>query len=471
MLNLLLADNLFQVFVSWELVGVCSYLLIGFYYERRIAAAAATKAFLTNQIGDAGFLVGMLILWTYVGSFQFDDIFARLRSPEQDTQGELTLAGRMVRRDLSPGDQPGKAEQLTFPTLKDRNQAAISELDQPRGSYVVLFPRVLDAGFAGVTPGQKVARSYASPAANQYGYMPYWALVAAGLGIFLGCVGKSAQFPLHVWLPDAMEGPTPVSALIHAATMVAAGVYLVGRCYPLFSPDVLLVIAYVGAISLFLGGTIAMVVTDLKQVLAYSTISQLGYMMLAMGVGGWVAGLFHLLTHAIFKSLLFLGAGSVIHGCGGEQDMTKLGGLYPRMRITALTMLAGALASAGVPLFIGWYSKDSVLAHALGFIWVYPHHLLLFVLPIVTAGFTAFYILRLWLLTFTGEARERRIHDQAHEALTLDDGAADHPGCTVARRCLGLADLGYAGQPDRVLSARCATRRRALRLWSRSRTG
>src|SRR5207302_5379290 len=161
---------------------------------------------------------------------------------------------------------------------------------------------------------------------KQYGAMPYWVLVAGGLCIFLGCVAKSAQFPLHVWLPDAMEGPTPVSALVHAASMVAAGVYLVGRCYPLFTPEALLVIAYVGGITLFVGASIAVVMTDIKKVLAYSTVSQLGYMMLALGVGGWTAGPFHLLTHAFFKALLFLGSGSVIYGCHHEQEMTKMGG-------------------------------------------------------------------------------------------------------------------------------------------------
>src|SRR3954468_6161393 len=203
-------------------------------------------------------------------------------------------------------------------------------------------------------------------------------LVAAGLGIFLGCVGKSAQVPLQTWLPDAMEGPTPVSALIHAATMVAAGVYLVGRCHPLFAPEVLLTIAYVGAATLFISATIALVQTDIKRVLAYSTCSQLGFMMLALCIGGWVAGLLHLITHAFFKALLFLCSGSVIHGCHHEQEMTKMGGLYPKMKITALTMLVGVLAIAGIPLFSGWYSKDAILAQALGYAVVHKHHFLLF---------------------------------------------------------------------------------------------
>jgi NADH-quinone oxidoreductase subunit L len=241
-------------------------------------------------------------------------------------------------------------------------------------------------------------------------------LVAAGLGVFLGCVGKSAQFPLHVWLPDAMEGPTPVSALIHAATMVAAGVYLVGRVYPLFTPEARLVIAYTGAITLFVAATIAIVMTDIKKVLAYSTISQLGYMMLALGVGGWVAGLFHLLTHAFFKALLFLCSGSVIYGCHHEQDMTRMGGLYPKMKITALTMLAAVLAICGIPLFSGWYSKDAILAQALGFWQTYPQHFLLFVLPLLTAGITAFYMFRLWFLTFAGQPRDEHVYEHAHES-------------------------------------------------------
>ena len=321
MLNLLIADNLFQVFVSWELVGVCSFFLIGFYHERPSAGRAATKAFVMNRIGDAGFLVGLAIVWSYFGTFNFERIFSVLAS--------------------------------------------------------------------GPLPHQ----------------MPYYAFVIAGIGIFLGCVGKSAQFPLHTWLPDAMEGPTPVSALIHAATMVAAGVYLVGRCYPLFAPEVLLLIAYTGAITLFLGASIAVVMTDIKRVLAYSTVSQLGFMMLALGVGGWVAGLLHLITHAFFKSLLFLGAGSVIDGCYHEQDLTKMGGLRKRMPVTAYTMLIGVLAIAGTPFFSGWYSKDMIVTTALGYAVHDPRHALLFVLPLIAAGLTAFYMFRLWFLAFGGTSR------------------------------------------------------------------
>jgi NADH-quinone oxidoreductase subunit L len=382
MLNLVLADNLFQVFVSWELVGLCSYLLIGFYYERRSASNAAIKAFVTNRVGDAGFIFGLMILWAYVGTFNFQELFQKVRSP----QGH-----KIVRAEIDPSG---------------RARAAAA------GDRVLLFPDKAKPDQL----RQPLAVEQGAPRENRFGTMPYWALVAAGLGIFLGCVGKSAQFPLHVWLPDAMEGPTPVSALIHAATMVAAGVYLVGRVYPLFTPEALLVIAYTGAITLFVAATIAVVMTDIKKVLAYSTVSQLGYMMLALGVGGWVAGLFHLLTHAFFKALLFLCSGSVIYGCHHEQEMTKMGGLYPKMKATALTMLVGVLAISGIPFFSGWYSKDAILANALAYVTVHQEHLLLFLLPLATAALTVFYMFRMWFMTFTGKPRDHHVFEHAHES-------------------------------------------------------
>src|SRR5262249_11271059 len=332
MLNLVIADNLFQVFISWELVGVCSFFLIGFYHERPSAAFAANKAFIVNRIGDAGFLIGLALVWTYFGTFNFQEIF----------------------RDLASGPLPN-------------------------GMTHTLF-------------------------------------VITGIGIFLGCMGKSAQFPLHTCLPDAMEGPTPVSALIHAATMVAAGVYLVGRCYPMFTPEVRLVIAYTGGITLFLAATIALVQTDIKRVLAYSTVSQLGFMMLAIGVGGWVAGLLHLLTHAFFKALLFLGSGSVILGCHHEPNLRKMGGLLPKMKITGFTMLVGVLAIAGTPLFSGWYSKDAIIAQGLAFESVNKQHILLLLLPLITAGITCFYMFRMWFLTFLGQPKDKHVHEHAHES-------------------------------------------------------
>ncbi len=406
MLNLIVADNFFQIFISWELVGICSYLLIGFYFERRSASTAANKAFITNRVGDAGFIIGLLILWAYFGTLNFQDLYARVRAPQADARNaEYKLAGKLVH--VAPDGEPKDGVQ-DYKWTPDGS-----------GSYVALFPLKVDH-LHGIGDQKEQQSQIEVPMTgaptNEYGVIPHWLLVVAGLGIFLGCVGKSAQFPLHVWLPDAMEGPTPVSALIHAATMVAAGVYLVGRTFPLFTPEALLVIAYTGGITLFLAATIAIVMTDIKKVLAYSTVSQLGYMMLAIGVGGVGAGLFHLVTHAFFKALLFLGSGSVIYGCHHEQEMTKMGGLFPKMRITAVTMLIGVFTIAGIPLFSGWYSKDAILAHALGFSIIHPQHGLLFLLPLLTAGITTFYMFRMWFMTFTGKPRDQHVYDHAHES-------------------------------------------------------
>ena len=399
MLNLLIADNFFQVFISWELVGVCSFFLIGFYYERNSASVAANKAFIVNRVGDAGFLIGLALVWAYFGTFNFQEAFAKLRTPpvDSDMRGVAPdLAGTVLR-----GDR--------FPNEPDSIQLS------PNGANVLLFPAHWHA--QDLRAGQVQSREHPTDdGEHDFTAFPYYLWVIAGLGIFLGCVGKSAQFPLHTWLPDAMEGPTPVSALIHAATMVAAGVYLVGRCYPFFAPEVLLTIAYTGAITLFLAATIALVMADIKRVLAYSTVSQLGYMMLALGVGGWVAGLLHLLTHAFFKALLFLCAGSVIFGCHHEQDLRKMGGLGRKMRITSITMLIGVLAIAGTPLFSGWYSKDRILGSTLGYGMVHGNHMILFVLPLLTAGLTAFYMFRLWFLAFAGKPRDEHVYEHARES-------------------------------------------------------
>lgn len=428
MLNLVIASNLFQIFISWELVGICSFGLIGFYYERQSASNAANKAFITNRVGDAGFIIGILILWTYCGTLSFGSatekkkdadgdettvytqlsFFDVIRAPEYDAHfDKLVDAGQIVR--VSP--------------FNDKQGRPMFQAEE-RGSEVILWDKEVRNGHLHGPNKQGQIRAYdpkAGGGEEGHGFkgvktMPYWMLVLAGAGIFLGCVGKSAQFPLQVWLPDAMEGPTPVSALVHSATMVAAGVYLVGRVYPLFTPEVLMLIAYTGAVTAFVAATIAIVQTDIKKVLAYSTVSQLGFMMLGLGVGGWVAGLFHLLTHAFFKALLFLCSGSVIYGCHHEQEMTKMGGLYPKMKITALTMLMGVLAICGTPLFSGWYSKDAILVSSLSFVSLNPQHALLFVLPLVTAGMTAFYMFRLWFMTFTGKPRDEHVFEHAHES-------------------------------------------------------
>lgn len=354
MLGLVASSNLFMIFIFWELVGLCSYLLIGFWYEEKVNSDAANKAFIVNRIGDVGMLVGLGILWSALGTFNFQEINHGLRS----ASGEFHTGS-------APGLETGEVVQLV--DLETHRPVADPVTGRPRQISIFL-------------------------------------LTLAGLGVFAGCVGKSAQFPLHVWLPDAMAGPTPVSALIHAATMVAAGVYLVGRFFPLFTSDVLLTIAYTGGITLFIAATIALVQTDYKKVLAYSTVSQLGFMMLALGVGGWAAGLFHLLTHAFFKALLFLGAGSVYHSVH-TYEMPALGGLIKKMPTTGYCMLVGTLAISGVPLFSGFYSKDAILAASIARVMQSPEHFMLFVLPALGAVLTAFYMFRMWFLTFAGDPR------------------------------------------------------------------
>ena len=381
MLGLVLAGNIFQVFIFWELVGICSFLLIGFYTERKSASNAANKAFIMNRVGDFGFLIGLMVLWTFFGTFRFGETV--------NDKGEVVQAGlfQLLQRDD------------TGNVIRDAESGEVS----------------VGAADAAMNPG------------NARKTIPYFLLVVAGLGVFAGCVGKSAQFPLQTWLPDAMEGPTPVSALVHSATMVAAGVYLVGRFYPMFVQEVLLTIAYVGCITLFMAATIAIVATDIKKVLAYSTISQLGYMMLGLGVFGWGAGLFHLVTHAFFKSLMFLCSGSVIYGCHHEQEMPKMGGLWRKMPITAFTMLVGVIAISGLAIpglislssvfaFSGFFSKDAVVATSLAFVKANPSHFLLFLMPLLTAGITAFYMFRLWFYTFAGKPRDMHVYDHCHES-------------------------------------------------------
>ncbi|HLN58582.1 MAG TPA: NADH-quinone oxidoreductase subunit L [Thermoanaerobaculia bacterium] len=326
MLVLVLAQNFVMMFVGWEGVGLCSYLLIGYYYERQYAADAGKKAFVVNRIGDFGFLLGMFGLFSLFSSLDFDRVFTAAAA------------------------DPGK-------------------------------------------------------------YAPYLTLVC--LCLFLGAVGKSAQVPLFVWLPDAMAGPTPVSALIHAATMVTAGVYMVARCNVLFrlAPEAMGVVAVVGAVTAIFAGIIAVAQNDIKKVLAYSTVSQLGYMFLACGVGAYVAGMFHVLTHAFFKACLFLGSGSVIHAMGGEQDMRKMGGLKSKLPTTYRTFLIATLAIAGIPPLAGFFSKDAILGS------VFEHgRYVLWGVALFTAGLTAFYMFRLVSLTFAGSFRgtseqEHHLHE------------------------------------------------------------
>jgi NADH-quinone oxidoreductase subunit L len=343
MLGIVLTNNILMMYIFWELVGVSSYLLIGFWYEKPGPAYASKKAFLINRIGDVGMWIGIMILFTTFGTFRFDTIF------EHIANGQLPM--------------------------------------------------------------------------NSEGW-----LTAAGILLFCGAIGKSAQFPLHTWLPDAMEGPTPVSALIHAATMVAAGVFMVVRIFPMLSGDALTVIAVIGTITAFVAASIALVQNDIKKVLAYSTVSQLGYMILALGVGAYTAGFFHLVTHAMFKACLFLGSGSVIHAMhhamhkvhdhdSDAQDVKNMGGLKGKMPITYLTFIVATLAISGVPLFSGFLSKDEILAGT----WAYGSLRggLAIMIPYIgfgVAAMTAFYMFRLVILMFHGESKRPDLGEHVHES-------------------------------------------------------
>lgn len=320
MLGIVITNNLLLMYVFWELVGLSSYLLIGFWYERKEPQEAAKKAFIVNRIGDVGFLTGIMIVFLFIGQFGFSEIFE--------------------------GVQAGKLS----------------------GAW----------------------------------------LTAAGILIFCGAVGKSAQFPLHVWLPDAMEGPTPVSALIHAATMVAAGVYLVARVFIMFSADALTVIAFTGAVTAFISATIALTQDDIKKILAYSTVSQLGYMIMALGIGAYSYGVFHLVTHAFFKACLFLGAGSVIYAMHHVQNISEMGGLRKKMPLTFITFLVATISISGIPLTSGFLSKDSILAATIAFGDINGG--INYFIPVVAflvAGMTAFYMFRLVIKTFFGEPRNK----------------------------------------------------------------
>ena len=366
MLMLVMSDNFVQLFVFWEAVGLCSYLLIGHWYERHSARAAATKAFIVNRVGDFGFLLGILLVFVVFGTLQYQPVFAEAA-----------------------------------------NQA---------GAVVDLL-----GAFGG---GWEVS-----------------AMTLICLLLFVGAVGKSAQVPLHVWLPDAMEGPTPISALIHAATMVTAGVFMVARLAPLYnlSPEAMAVVAIVGGLTMIVGATIALTQNDIKRVVAYSTLSQLGYMMMACGLGGYVAGIYHLLTHGAFKALLFLGCGSVILAVHHEQDMQRMGGLKDKMPVTYWTFIIGSLALAGFPLTAGFFSKDELLLSAwnagmLGQV--------LAVAGILTAGLTAFYSFRLVFVTFWGESRVDPHHaDHVHEQSSV---------VTVPLLVLAVLSIvtGYLGIPE-----------------------
>ena len=366
MLMLVLADNFLQLFVFWEAVGLCSYLLIGHWYERPSAVTAATKAFVVNRVGDFGFLLGLLLVFTTFNSLDYATVFANV------------------------GREAGQVMNVLGPVG---------------------------------------------------GTLEVSALTVICLLLFVGAVGKSAQVPLHVWLPDAMEGPTPISALIHAATMVTAGVFMVARLAPLYdaSPAAMSVVAVVGALTMVVGATIALTQTDIKRVVAYSTMSQLGYMMMGCGLGAYAAGMYHLLTHGAFKALLFLGCGSVIIALHHEQDMRRMGGLKDRLPITYWTFVIGSLALAGFPFTAGFFSKDEILVSA----WAAgPLGQILAVFGLFTALLTAFYSFRLVFVTFWGPSHVDKHHDaHVHEP---------SPTMTVPLLILAVMSIaaGYFGIPE-----------------------
>jgi NADH-quinone oxidoreductase subunit L len=356
MLVLVLGSNFLLMFVGWEGVGLCSYLLVGFWYQKKSASDAGKKAFLVNRVGDVGFILGMLLAFVRFGTLEFQEIA--------------------------------------------RSAAAIGP----------------ETAFGTVS--------------------------AITLLLFIGATGKSAQIPLYVWLPDAMEGPTPVSALIHAATMVTAGVYMIGRNAVLFShaPQTLMIVAVIGTATALMAATIGLVQNDIKRVLAYSTVSQLGYMFLAMGVGAYSAGIFHLYTHAFFKALLFLGSGAVIHALAGEQDLRRMGGLKKDLPITYWTFLVGALAISGVPLLSGFFSKDEILFRAYT-----SGHTLLWVVGMLTSLLTAIYMFRIVFLAFHGERAEHVA--PSHDAPSHLHDAPPAMALALIVLAVGAAVAGYAGLP------------------------
>lgn len=365
MCSLVLAGNFLLLYLGWEAVGLCSYLLIGFYYQRPSAAAAAKKAFLVNRIGDFGFGLGVLLIYFTFGTLNYQTVFEATRLALENKPAELTALG-----------------------IADPNQLIHLLHDTPRLTWIALL-------------------------------------------LFCGAVGKSAQLPLYVWLPDAMEGPTPVSALIHAATMVTAGVYMVARCGVIFSHSevAMTVVAWTGALTALFSATIALAQYDLKRILAYSTVSQLGYMFLALGVAAPASAIFHLHTHAFFKALLFLGAGSVMHAMAGVVDVRKLGGLSKQMPTTCMTFWIGGLALAGFPMLSGFFSKDEILATAIR---VNP---VLGGIGLMVAVMTAFYTFRAIFLTFHGEPRLPE-GSHPHEQPKVMTG----PLCVLA---LGAVFAGY----------------------------
>jgi NADH-quinone oxidoreductase subunit L len=444
MILLVLGDNLVMLFVGWEGVGLCSYLLIGFWYEEAKNASAGMKAFVVNRIGDLGFMLGMFALVATFGTLNFFSPTVKVQefgaratpSTYVAESGTVTLPKHAGLLDYADGIRmlnPKPAEHHAEHGAEHGVEHPKEEAKKEEGAHGEAGPEHAPSE---ATHGPKlIVGEKLDPAVSNLdlsktkswgvtlfeGKSIHWVLTFACILLFVGAMGKSAQIPLYVWLPDAMAGPTPVSALIHAATMVTAGVYMVCRLHGLFSvsEEALMMVACIGAATALFSALIGLTQLDIKKVLAYSTVSQLGYMFVGAGVGAFSLGIFHVVTHAFFKAQLFLGSGSVIHGMSGEQDMRKMGGLRKFMPITYVTMMIGALALAGMPLLAGWWSKDNIMAVVLGralagdggIYWV------LYIAIAVGAFCTAFYTFRMMFLTFYGENRaDDHVQEHIHES-------------------------------------------------------
>jgi NADH:ubiquinone oxidoreductase subunit 5 (subunit L)/multisubunit Na+/H+ antiporter MnhA subunit len=390
MLGLVVAGSYILVLVFWELVGLTSYLLIGFWFEKKVAADAGKKAFVTTKMADLGFVLGLVLMIYAIGTATLPEVNKTIERL-QVTAG-FKQAGHDER-----GQAAGHEQEMTMAEDLGAEEmlAANTEIEEEHHE---------EAGTTQPVESTEDAKEEAKHTLLLIGI--------AGILMFMGACGKSAQFPFHVWLPDAMEGPTPVSALIHAATMVAAGVYLTARLMGiiLVSDTMAMVVATIGAITAFMAASIGLVQNDIKRVLAFSTVSQLGYMMMALGLGGYAAGTFHLFTHAFFKALLFLGAGSVIHAVH-TNDIQNMGGLHGKMKITSITFLIASLSISGIFPLSGFWSKDEIFAVAFD-----GGHYIFLLVGIAAAFMTAFYMFRLWFLTFSGKPRDQHAYDHAHES-------------------------------------------------------
>jgi len=401
MLGLVIAGSYVLVLVFWELVGLTSYLLIGFWFEKNVAANAGKKAFVTTKLADLGFLLGLVLLIYAIGTATLPEVNAKINHLQE-------VAGY-----VEPGQHHGEEAKEQSHEVANVSHEEMAEIDHHE-DVVTEGESHEEAAFESheLEDTDDMASTTHTEAEKEEAKHTLLLIGIAGMLLFMGACGKSAQFPFHVWLPDAMEGPTPVSALIHAATMVAAGVYLTARLMGiiLVSPQMAIIVASIGAITALMAASIGLVQNDIKRVLAFSTVSQLGYMMMALGLGGYAAGTFHLFTHAFFKALLFLGAGSVIHAVH-TNDIQEMGGLHKKMKITSITFLIASLSISGIFPLSGFWSKDEIFAVAYD-----GGHYVFLIIGVLAAFMTAFYMFRLWFMTFTGKPRDQHAYDHAHES-------------------------------------------------------